>query len=304
MWLIPLASGSHSVGIVADARSHPLGGMNTFDRAMEWLHRHQPRLAQAIEAQRGKLQDFHFLRRFSYGCKQVFSGARWAATGEAGLFLDPFYSPGTDFIAISNGYITELIAKDFKGEPIAPHARLFDQLYQSFYRSTLSLYTDQYAIFGDPEVLPFKVYWDYSYYWGVLCQLYFHERLTDVPMLGRLRPELASTFALNQAVQAHLRAWSQVSHKRNSASLVDQNALDWFVELNRSLADRLDEAAFASRLRDNTALLHGLAAAIVARSTAECPGLDASALEGLIRSHREKGGAVPAVPLEPEHPAP
>jgi hypothetical protein len=42
----------------------------------------------------------------------VFSARRWALTGEAGLFLDPFYSPGTDFIAISNTYITELVARD------------------------------------------------------------------------------------------------------------------------------------------------------------------------------------------------
>ena len=42
-------------------------------------------------------------------------GERWALTGEAGLFLDPFYSPGSDFIGISNTYITDLIARDRQG---------------------------------------------------------------------------------------------------------------------------------------------------------------------------------------------
>ena len=32
--------------------------------------------------------------------------------GEAGLFLDPFYSPGSDFIAIGNTYICDLIRRD------------------------------------------------------------------------------------------------------------------------------------------------------------------------------------------------
>ncbi len=136
-WLIPLSSGSHSVGIVADQAIHPLKTMNSFERAMEWFAKYQPRLARELEGKRHLLQDFIALRRFSYGCKQVFSGSRWALTGEAGVFLDPFYSPGSDFIAISNTYITELIAKDRAGEPVAPYARLYEQFYFSFYRSTL-----------------------------------------------------------------------------------------------------------------------------------------------------------------------
>ena len=110
-WLIPLSSGSHSVGIVCDAKLHPLETMNTFEKSLEWFRVHQPRLAQAVEEKRHLLQDFCFLRNFSHGCKQVFSADRWALTGEAGVFLDPFYSPGSDFIAISNTYITDMIAR-------------------------------------------------------------------------------------------------------------------------------------------------------------------------------------------------
>ncbi len=300
VWLIPLASGSHSVGIVADAKLHPLGGMSSFERAMQWLHRHQPQLAQELETRREALQDFAFLRRFSYGCKQVFSGARWASTGEAGVFLDPFYSPGSDFIAIANTYITELIAKDRSGEPVAPFATIFERLYLSFYRSTLSLYLDQYPIFGDPEVLPIKVYWDYAYYWGVLCHLFVHGRIADIPMLGAVRDELASTFELNQAMQRFLREWSRASRKRNGPTIVDQNALGWFVELNRELQDELGDDAFKARLRDHCALLHGLAVEILSRVAADYPQVDGSALRALIRVHTEKSGAPPRVPLSPD----
>ena len=113
VWLIPLASGSHSVGIVADPAYHPLERMNNFERAMQWLSLHQPRLQQAlqgiVDGAPDKLQDFAFFRRFSHDCKQIYSAERWALAGEAGRFLDPFYSPGSDFIAIGNTYITELI---------------------------------------------------------------------------------------------------------------------------------------------------------------------------------------------------
>ena len=112
VWLIPLASGSHSVGIVADPRYHPLEEMNTFERAMDWIAKYQPALHADLDGKRDRLQDFAFFKRFSYDCKQVFSADRWALAGEAGRFLDPFYSPGSDFIAIGNTFITELIARD------------------------------------------------------------------------------------------------------------------------------------------------------------------------------------------------
>ena len=225
------------MGIVADAKLHPLKTMNSFERAMEWFQVHQPRLARELEGKRHLLQDFIALRRFSYGCKRVFSGNRWALTGEAGVFLDPFYSPGNDFIAISNTYITELIAKDRAGEQIAPYARIYEQFYFSFYRSTLTLYTDQYAMFGDPQVMSVKVIWDYTYYWGVLCQLFFQQRLTDLTMMARMRAELSLTMELNEAVQVFMREWSRVNEKRNEPLMLDQASLDWFAELNRGLRD-------------------------------------------------------------------
>ena len=281
-WLIPLASGSHSVGIVCDAKLHPLETMNTFEKAMEWFRVHQPRLYDDLDGKRHLLQDFMFLRNFSYGCKQVFSGQRWALTGEAGLFLDPFYSPGSDFIAIANTYITELIAKDREGSPFDAYAPIYQQLYFSFYESTLAMYTDQYRIFGDAEVMPVKVIWDYTYYWGVLCQLFFQRRLTDLAVLGRLRDELGNAKALNFAMQDFLRAWSVVSAKRNPARMLDQAALPWFAELNRTLRDPLDDAQFKARLREKTAQLRSLAREIVECACAEHPQLDASAVHALL----------------------
>ena len=293
-WLIPLASGSHSVGIVADPRLHPLDTMNTFDKAMAWFETYQPRLFDELDGKRHLLQDFAFFKRFSYGCKQVFSAQRWALTGEAGLFLDPFYSPGSDFIAIGNTYITELIALDRAGKSLKAHAHVYDQLFHSFYDSTLALYTDQYPIFGDPEVLPVKVIWDYAFYWGVLAQFFFHGRLTDLGALSQLNEELTLCQKLNVAVQDYLRAWSAVSAKRNPAVMLDQAALPWFAELNRSLNDVLDDDAFRARIRLGADQLCALASEIVATASADHPGLDASALQPFItRSPRTEGFVAP-----------
>lgn len=282
VWLIPLSSGSHSVGIVADANRHPFAGMSNFPRAMRWLHAHQPRLAEHLETRRGLLQDFSALRGFSYGCRQLYSADRWAITGEAGVFLDPFYSPGGDFIAISNTHVTDLIGRDRAGEPFGARAQVYDQFFRSIYESMLSLYVDQYAMFGDPQVLPVKVIWDYTYYWGVLCQLFFQRRLTDLPTLGRVRAELASSMQLNFAVQRLLRDWSRRSTRENPCLLLDQAALPWFAELNRGLRDELDEAAFVARIRATTAQLTTLAAEIVHQALAQCPDIDITEVQALL----------------------
>lgn len=281
-WLIPLSSGSHSIGIVADAQTHPIEEMNTFERAMAWLERHQPRLAAELEDKRHLLQDFVFFRRFSYGCKQVFSRDRWAITGEAGMFLDPFYSPGSDFIAIANTYITDLVVRDLAGEAVATRAAIYGQFFDSFYESTLTLYLGQYDLFGDPAVLPVKVLWDYTYYWGVLCQLFFQRRLTDLAALGRLRAELLETKELNRLMQALFREWSPQARRDNPAVLLDQAALPWFAELNRGLADRLDDEGFHRRMLETTGQLKALARQVLARATAEAPSLDVAAIEALL----------------------
>lgn len=279
VWLIPLSSGSHSIGIVADEALHPLRNFNSFERALAWLREHQPRLADCVDASRGALQDFIALRHISYGCKRVFSARRWALTGEAGLFLDPFYSPGTDFIAISNTYITDLIARERAGESIEMHAHIYEQIYFSFYESTLALYRDQYAMFGDAEAMPAKVIWDYAYYWGILCQFFFQNRLTDIVSLSRLKKELSATQVLNLRVQELVRTWSLSQRPVNPPRLLDQAALPWFAELNRSLGDALDVDAFHARIRRNTVLLHELAAEILARARRSVPAIDAADLE-------------------------
>ena len=274
-WLIPLGSGAHSVGIVCDAKMHPLETMNTFERSLDWFGAHQPAIARECAARRDKLMDFLFLRGFSHGSKRVFSGDRWALTGDAGVFLDPFYSPGSDFIGIANTYICELIALDRAGQPIAPYARLFEQFYLSFYENTLTLYRDQYPMFGDAEVMPIKVIWDYTYYWGVLCQLVFQDRLADFALLGSLRTELDRAQMLNRRMQRFFRAWHAASRNRNEAVMLDQRELDWFVAMNRGLHDALSEAELAERMRANVALMHRLAGAIGRRASRACPGLDA-----------------------------
>jgi flavin-dependent dehydrogenase len=273
VWLIPLSSGAHSVGIVADASMHPLETMKTFDLALEWLQEHQPVVARHVASRRDKLLDFAFFRHFSYGCARMFSPDRWGLTGEAGAFLDPFYSPGSDFIAIANTYITLLVGLDRQGEPLNAHARHYERLFFSFYEGTLRMYRGQYNLFGDPEVLPIKVIWDYAYYWGVLCQIVFQERLGDAAFITRMGPELMASAELNTGMQAFFQRWHAVSEGRNRKVMMDQRDLTWFATMNATLHDTLDDETLAYRLRENVRMMRSLAGSIVERAAVDHPSL-------------------------------
>ncbi|UNK42776.1 tryptophan 7-halogenase [Luteimonas sp. S4-F44] len=296
-WLIPLSSGAHSLGIVCDAKMHPLETMNTHAKAMDWLRIHQPQVAASLDRAEHTLQDFLFLRHFSHSVKQVFSGRRWALTGEAGLFLDPFYSPGSDFIAISNTYICDLIGKSHAGLDVSRHAELYQQLYFSFYENTLTLYQDQYPLFGDAQVMPLKVIWDYTYYWAVLAPLFFADRLTDLATLGRLRPAFADARALNLALQPLLREWGARNCGRAAPQVrsLDQFDIVWFRDMNRALADTLDTDAFIARIGDNVARMRSLAGEILTHARTVHPQIADHGLAALLA-----GPSAPETSLAPQ----
>lgn len=285
VWLIPLASGAHSVGIVADTTRHPVESFNTFERALDWLRIHQPALAERLEGQRDALLDFRFLREVSHGCRQVFSADRWALTGEAGVFLDPFYSPGTDFIAVANTYITGLVARDIAGESIAKPARGCQQMFSSFYRNMLNLYRGQYELFGDARVMTAKVLWDYAYYWGVLCPLAIGDRLDDFKLFADLAAELGAAESLNLRMQAFFRAWHRADPAHSAPHWMDQQELAWFAQLNARLGEQLDDRMIRERLRANIDLLHNLAGTLASDARREAPAIDV--------------GGLPVIPREP-----
>ncbi len=146
VWLIPLSSGSTSIGIVADAKLHPFADISSFDKARSWLQQHEPQCADIISQHLDQLQDFRALKHFAHNCKQMYSADGWCLTGDAGAFVDPFYSPGNDFIAINNGFICNMLLKQLQGEDIKADVVSFENQFRIIFLSFLPTYQDQYPI--------------------------------------------------------------------------------------------------------------------------------------------------------------
>jgi flavin-dependent dehydrogenase len=199
LWLIPLASGSTSVGLVFDPAKVDLAEVNSHAKLIDWLAAEHPLVTAQLAAHAP--QDFHTLKDYSVGCQQVFSAEGWMLSGDAGVFADPFYSPGADFIAFANGYITELIARGDDGD----RWQKFQNYFLTFFSNTISLYRAQYSGFGDRNMMVLKTIWDYSYYWGPLSKLFFTGRFTDSAFMDEAKPTLLRASALNSRMQRKFR---------------------------------------------------------------------------------------------------
>jgi flavin-dependent dehydrogenase len=260
VWLIPLGSGCTSVGIVADPSIHPSSCFPDFDATMEWLRKFQPTCWKAIDEVKDSLMDFRYLRRYSHSARQVFSADRWAMTGDAGVFIDPFYSPGSDFIAISNSLVTELIRSDTRGRLSGTRCQSAQELYFSFYRSTLDLYLGQYPGFGDLGLMACKTTWDYAYYWSVLARLFCSGAISDPRLLPTAGASLLRARSMNQQIQRQFRERAALQRKDpSSGRFVDQCRIPCLWNLNAALEGPLSADGLAGEMNSNVAMLGDLA---------------------------------------------
>lgn len=163
VWLIPLSSGYTSIGIVTLEDVHPFSSYNTFDKALAWLARHEPELAGLI-AGREPL-DFKVMKDYSLAGARAMSHERWACTGEAGGFPDPFYSPGTDTIGLANCMITEMIARDRRGDMTQALCESLNAEYLSYIDKATESIQFGYRFWGDPIVGAAKLLWDFYNFW-------------------------------------------------------------------------------------------------------------------------------------------
>ena len=275
VWLIPLATGSTSIGIVADPRIHPLNTFNSVEKSFAWLEEHEPECADAILPHLGKVQDFLAIKKMSRGSRQVFSVDRWGLVGEAAAFLDPFYSPGSDFIAIGNTMVGKLIAEDLAGESIVHLAPTLQSVFLTLFQNNLLTYRDQYPLFGNPRIMAIKFVWDYAVYWGFPALLYFNDKLTDAQFIQSMSKGVEEIRDMNLKMQDFFREWYTADPNVDAIpAFVDQSNIEIMTRLNRELTEPMDDAGLRKRFNTNVDLIRGLMHEIMQRVQAAQPGIE------------------------------
>ncbi len=268
VWLIPLGSGKTSVGIVTDESVHPQRTYGTsYQQALSWLRVNEPALHAFIKGE--SPLDFLSFKGYSYGSEQVFSHHRWSCVGEAGFFLDPLYSLGSDFICITNTTTVELIRRDRAGElteeVVAQHNELVLNI---LYRTGLDYYRGVYRAFGHAQIFTPKLAWDTAIIWSYMYQVYvqgFVRRPTpEIMELGRRYRDL------NERVEALFADWSDAAPPRAIHVVGDMRRMRFLQLLHLDLAARRSPAQTLEVARKNLDRFEELAQALFWQALSEC----------------------------------
>jgi len=260
VWIIPLASGATSIGIVMDEKAWESADLADYPKTLAWLEAMHPQLAEGLSG--AEVMDFVALEDYSYSAKRIISAKGWALSGEAGVFADPFYSPGSDFIAMANDMISHLVIKDSNDLPIQQDARIFDAFYKGFFENTVSLYRHEYGGWGDRVMMSGKLTWDYCFYWGVLALLYYRGAMADASLLRSVNSYLMSALSLNARVQEAFRERAKSRLVLPAEGIfVDQYGIPVLHELINQLED--ESIPLAVALDRSLNLMSGVAPSII-----------------------------------------
>lgn len=263
VWLIRLASGATSVGIVADPNFHAFEDFNTLAKAKSWLREHEPQCAAALAEHDDVIRDFRVMKKYSHSATKVFDGRdRWCVSGDSGIFLDPLYSSGLDLVAIGNGLITDLITRELDGQNVVARSGISDSLFRSLTDMWLAIYRDQYVLMGSPTVMSAKVIWDIAFYWGFVGFLYSNDRFISVADDPEVVPHLQGLIDLSNRMQEFFREWAGVEGNDSPAGFVDlYSPLNFMATLHVAMMGKSD--TFADQFHANARLLRQVAGHLI-----------------------------------------
>jgi flavin-dependent dehydrogenase len=217
-WWIPLKGGDVSVGVVFDQRlvEWPQDGGKLGDRLKTFLIQHP--VAREMLGDASLIEgDVHWRKNLAY-CSRRFAGDGFVLVGDAAAFIDPFYSPGMDWISFTSTRAADLITADREGtlpsERIEEYNARFSKSYHRWFQA---VYKDKYEYMGEFDLMRLAFLLDLGlYYLGIVSQPFKHgiKGLASPPFTEPLsRP----VFAL---MRTYNRRFVEIARRRRRAGLL------------------------------------------------------------------------------------
>lgn len=172
-WCIPLKGGDVSVGVVFDQRLVEWPEEGTPGERLKGFLLQHPAARDILQNAQWQEGDVHWRKQLPY-FSTVYAGDGFSIVGDAGAFLDPFYSPGMDWVAFSVTRTVDLILAQQRGDDIqaavARHNQDFTRSYQRWFEA---VYLNKYEYLGDFDLMRLGFLLDLGfYYFGVVAQVY------------------------------------------------------------------------------------------------------------------------------------
>jgi hypothetical protein len=191
--------------------------------------------------------------------------------GEAGAFVDPLYSPGSDFIAYANTFTTELIRVDREGGDLETRTRELNLQYRALVSGNIDVYARSAPVYGHPRAMLAKVYWDNFAYWSYSCQYFLRG-------ISRLTGEAALPFQevglriveLSGYMQSLLREWAVLAPEQpEAASAAMPRFPSILVDAHLALRDQMSPDQTLEYMRKRVAEGEQIAAEFLVRVLGE-----------------------------------
>ena len=269
VWVIPLGTKNTSIGIVADPAVHPFETFDTYEKSLEWLKVNEPLCYKMLEPETPNKMDFKILKHFAHNSGRLYDGGmRWGVTGESGAFLDPFYSPGSDFIAMNNTWLSDLILRELGGEDVQFRSEIYEQTHLGLVESWIPIYQDKYLLMGNAQVMSTKILWDWAIYWAVPALLFTNNAFTDLRMLKNLftsENALGQKFRkLHEQMQKLFMDWQKYDTEIFERKFVDPIDLSYMLDFQTNITKQHGDKLL-DKVGENIAILEKVAAEIFRR---------------------------------------
>lgn len=225
-WVIPLSNGKTSIGVVYHKELFSLPGEGRGKERYENFVRSQPGLSELVAEATLDEDDALSYSHLPY-CSKQYMDRGWALIGDAASFMDPYYSPGLDHVAISTLATVDLVADDLAARcaetPLAEtelmrriveHNEAFERSYR---RWIDALYVGKYEILGDAELTAAAFLVDTSlYYLGVVSPAYRDLQALRTPVFGAALPQATIAYKLARAFNRRLQTLARKAQKRGT----------------------------------------------------------------------------------------
>src|ERR1700730_14884928 len=188
-WWVPRYIGTLRLGGVFYQRlvDWPQDGRKIGERLKTFLMNHPVGREILIDAQFDE-EDVHWRKNLAY-YSTTFAGDGFVLVGDAAAFMDPFYSPGMDWISFTTSRAAALIGAQRRGEAMSAllerHNRDFAISHRCWFEA---VYKDKYEYMGEFDLMSIALIFDLClYYLGVASQpfRYGENALLVPPFLGK-----------------------------------------------------------------------------------------------------------------------
>lgn len=239
-WWIALKGGETSIGVVIDPRiaEWPEDDAPVGEKLRRFLFQHAG-AREMLEGAEFIEGDVHFRRNLPY-CSSVQAGDGFVLTGDASAFLDPFYSPGMDWISFTTSSAVHMILTWRRGEEVEPEVERHNRDFLLSYRRMFeALYEDKYDYLADFDLMRIAFRLDVGLYYFFVARFVFKsggENLTQPPYTHR---NAAPVFWLMRLYNRRFAAIARCRRERGVFGVGNQGQRDLYGSFNFRIGQSL-----------------------------------------------------------------